>query len=316
MCVGLLSLWAARRALVETGKNALRGAPGCAPAVRSLWVLVGSFLALVAWGWAAGLSPVLSLVYFFLMLLTAIGLMRLRLDGGLPVTWMYFLVANLFYWVAGTGPGVFTQSEYVAFAFLSALAYSGLVAVVMVQFEGLKMAEALGVSSRRIGLVAGLGLLLGLLAGYWAALELVYERGIFTLDQQGAARSVARVGRYFHYLYADAGTQTGTTDWDRLGSTGFGFAVTAGLAWLRLFFLRCPFHPLGFVYGTGLGTLLWGSALVGWAVKVLVVRYGGAGTYRRLRPFFLGMILGELALRLVWAGASGLGEPGGGFDWW
>lgn len=85
---------------------------------------------------------------------------------------------------------------------------------------------------------------------------------------------------------------------------------------MRLFFLRFPFHPLGFVYGTGLGTLLWGSALVGWAIKVLVVRYGGAASYRRLRPFFLGMIWGELALRLAWGSLALIGDPGGGYDWW
>ena len=178
------------------------------------------------------------------------------------------------------------------------------------------MAEVLGVGSRRIGVLVGLGVGMGLLAGYWSNLELIYEYGIFVLDQQGGARTVARLGRYFHYLYAEAGTRAGPADWDRLGGMGFGFILACGLSWLRLFFLRFPLHPLGFVYGTGLGALLWGSALLGWAIKLLVVRYGGAGTYRQLRPFFLGMILGELVLRVVWAFCATLGEVGGGYDWW
>ena len=312
--VGLLSLWAARRIFKEIGGKAR--SPDRDDQVRALWVLGAGLAGLVVWGWAAGLSPGLSLGYFLLVLLTMVGCMRLRLDGGLPLVGMYFLTANLFYWVAGTGPGIFTPGEYVAFAFLSALTYTGLGALAMVQFEGLKMAQVLGLAGRRLVPVLAVGLVLGLAAGYWSALELIYERGLFALDQQGAARSAARVGRYFHYLYAEAGTRAGGTDWDRLGSTGFGVVVVAVLAGLRRLFLRCPFHPLGFIYGTGLGTLLWGSALVGWALKALVVRYGGAGTYRRLRPFFLGMILGELALRLVWGGVSGLGDPGTGYDWW
>ena len=310
--VGLLSLWAGRR----TFKGLLHITPDNTGAVRSSLGLIGGFLSLVAWGWAAGLSPGLSLAYFFLTLVTLVGVLRLRLDGGLPVVGLHFMVANLLYWVAGTGPGIFTGGEYVAFAFLSVLTYSSLATVAMVQFEGLKMAEVLGVGGRRIGGLVGVGVGLGLLAGYWSTLELVYQHGIFALDQQGGARSVARMGRYFHYLYADAGTRSGPMDWDRLGGMGFGFAVVCGLSWLRLFFLRFPLHPLGFVYGTGLGTLLWGSALVGWGIKTLVVRYGGAGTYRQLRPFFLGMILGELVLRLVWAFCAVLGEPGGGYDWW
>ena len=81
-------------------------------------------------------------------------------------------------------------------------------------------------------------------------------------------------------------------------------------------FLRFPFHPEGFVYGTGLGTLFWGSALVGWSVKTIVVRYGGPGTYQRVRPFFVGMIFGELGSRLVWGFLSLLGATGGDYDWW
>ena len=310
--VGLLSLWAGRRAL----KDIVRVTPGNTDAVRSFVGLIGGGLVLVLWGWAAGLSPLLSLAYFILMLVTLVGILRLRLDGGLPVVGLHFMVANIFYWIAGTGPGIFTGGEYVAFAFLSVLTYSGLATLAMVQFEGLKMAEVLGLGGRRIGILVGLGVGMGLLAGYWSNLELIYQHGIFALDQQGGARAVARLGRYFHYLYAEAGTRAGPADWDRLGGMGFGFILACGISWLRLFFLRFPLHPLGFVYGTGLGTLLWGSALLGWSIKILVVRYGGAGTYRQLRPFFLGMILGELVLRVVWAFCATLGEVGGGYDWW
>ena len=305
LCVALLSLWAARRSLREGLKD--RGA---------VWPLAGGLALLVLWGWAAGLSPLFSLGYSLLALLTMVGMMRLRLDGGLPATGMYFLLANLFFFVLGTGPDAFAPGEYVAFAFLTLLSYAGVGGVMMVHFEGVKMAEVVKAGRKRLGWVLIAGLSLGLLAGYWSTLELIYQRGIFTLDQQGAARSMARIGRYFHYLYAEAGTRSGGTDWDRLGAMGFGFAVAGGLALMRLFFLRFPFHPLGFVYGTGLGTLLWGSALVGWAIKVLVVRYGGAASYRRLRPFFLGMIWGELALRLAWGSLALIGDPGGGYDWW
>ena len=305
LCVALLSLWAARRSLREGLGD--RGA---------VWSLAGGLALLSLWGWAAGLSPLLTLGHSLLALLTMVGMMRLRLDGGLPATGMYFLLANLFFFVLGTGPGVFGPGEYVAFAFLSVLSYAGVGGVMMVHFEGVKMAEVVKAGRKRLGWVLIAGLSLGLLAGYWSTLELIYQRGIFTLDQQGAARSVARIGRYFHYLYAEAGTRSGGTDWDRLGAMGFGFAAVGGLTLMRLFFLRLPFHPLGFVYGTGLGTLLWGSALVGWAVKVLVVRYGGAASYRRLRPFFLGMIWGELALRLAWGGLALIEDPGSGYDWW
>ncbi len=308
----LLSLWAARHSLARACQRGLES-PG--EERWSLCLLAGGMLVLVLWGWAAGLSPWLSALHCLLLLLTTVGMMRLRLDGGLPVAGIYFLAGNLFYFAWGTGPGVFAPAEYVALAFLSSLSFSGIGAVALLQFEGMKMAEAVNVDRRLLVLAIGVGLVLGLVIGCGFMLDLVYERGLFALDQQGGARVAARVGRYFHYLYAEAGTQGAGADWDRLGAVGLGFGIAGALAWARQFFLRSPFHPLGFVYGTGLGGLIWGSALIGWAAKALVVRYGGAAGYRRARPFFLGMIAGELAMRLLWAGLSALGAPGGGYDW-
>jgi len=311
LCVALLSLWASRHALAGACRRGLEGG-----AERgSLALLGGGMAVLVGWGWAAGLSPWLSLLHCLLLLLTVLGMARLRLDGGLPAAGIYFLTGNVFLFAWGSGPGAFAPAEYVAFAFLGALSFSGVGAVALLQFEGQKLAEAVKARQSQLWLALGAGLALGLVAGYAAMLDLVYERGLFALEQQGGARGAARLGRYFHYLYAEAGSQAAPPDGDRLGALGFGAAMSAALTGLRQFFLRSPFHPLGFVYGTGLGTLIWGSALVGWAAKALVVRYGGALGYRRLRPFFLGMIAGELLMRLVWALVALGGMPGGGFDW-
>ncbi len=312
LCVALLSLWAARHAL---GRACRRGLGSAGEERWALGLLAGGMAVLVGWGWAAGLSLWLSGLHCMLLLLGVLGMARLRLDGGLPATGIYFLTGNVFLFAWGSGPGAFAPAEYVALAFLGALSFSGVGVVALLQFEGQKLAEAVRARQSQLWLVLGAGLVLGLVAGYQCLLQLVYERGLFSLEQQGGARGAARLGRYFHYLYAEAGSQAAPPDGDRLGALGFGAAVSAALAWLRQFFLRSPFHPLGFVYGTGLGTLIWGSALVGWAAKALVVRYGGALAYRQLRPFFVGLIGGDLLMRLVWAVVALLGEPGAGFDW-
>jgi hypothetical protein len=86
------------------------------------------------------------------------------------------------------------------------------------------------------------------------------------------------------------------------------------LALMRQHFLRWPLHPMGFVFGTGFGWIVWGSVFCGWLCKWLAVRYGGAQTYRRVMPFFLGLIFGEICMRLLWAGvALWQGEMGGGY---
>ena len=169
-------------------------------------------------------------------------------------------------------------------------------------------------SARRMVLGMCLGLVVGLAAGYVFSLQTIYEHGLFALQEQGGARSEARIGRYYNYLFKDAGMTVGSTDWVRLSFHGVGAAFTAFLAVMRQHFLRWPFHPMGYIFGTGFGWLVWGSALVGWLCKWLTVRYGGAQTYRRIMPFFLGMIFGEVVMRLLWAGvALWQGEMGAGF---
>lgn len=36
-------------------------------------------------------------------------------------------------------------------------------------------------------------------------------------------------------------------------------------------------------------------------IKLLIVRYGGMKTYRRLLPFFIGLILGDYVSGALWA---------------
>ncbi len=45
---------------------------------------------------------------------------------------------------------------------------------------------------------------------------------------------------------------------------------------------------------------LWLSIAIGWAIKLMLLRTGGKGVYRRARPFFLGLILGETLSAAAW----------------
>jgi len=302
--LGLFSLWSARRSL------------GSMFSLRNpvVWAFAAGCCGLWLWMATAGLPPglaALALLFFFLL---ALAFVRLRLDGGLPITTVHQILGYLFFVALGTGPGVFADQTYTAFGFLAVLGFTVVGMWPAMQFEGLKLAEQCGVGQRRMIWAMCLGLVVGLAAGYAFSLETMYEHGLFALQEQGGARSEARIGRYYNYLYKDAGTVVGGTDWVRLVVHAFGAGVTWVLAVLRQHFLRWPFHPMGFVYGTGFGWLVWGPALAGWLCKWLTVRYGGATTYRKVRPFFLGMIFGEVCMRFLWAAvALWQGELGMGF---
>lgn len=68
------------------------------------------------------------------------------------------------------------------------------------------------------------------------------------------------------------------------------FAVVA----LRRFWYACPLHPIGLVVASSFPIFwVWGSLMIGWLAKVLVLRYGGAHLYKQLKPVAIALILGD-----------------------
>ena len=67
------------------------------------------------------------------------------------------------------------------------------------------------------------------------------------------------------------------------------------LSLLRFRFAWWPLHPVIFLmWGSWTTVLTWGSFLIGWVIKVLIVRFGGGRTYQSQKPLFIGMIMGEI----------------------
>lgn len=77
----------------------------------------------------------------------------------------------------------------------------------------------------------------------------------------------------------------------------YGLLAVLAVSALRFRFSRFPLHPVLFlVAGTMPSQGAWFSFLLGWAVKQLVVRFGGGGVYKKFKPFFVGLIAGEILI--------------------
>ncbi|MGI4791670.1 MAG: DUF6785 family protein [Janthinobacterium lividum] len=69
----------------------------------------------------------------------------------------------------------------------------------------------------------------------------------------------------------------------------------------RAYFPAFGLHPAGFLVAASYAMYyLWFSLLLGWLLKVLIVRYGGMRVYRSALPFFLGLVLGDCVNALAW----------------
>ena len=99
-------------------------------------------------------------------------------------------------------------------------------------------------------------------------------------------------------------------------AVGAGLIVVLGVCRVR--FPRWPLVPIALCVAVSdaLG-YMWFSILIGWACKMMVMRLGGVSLYNRLRPLFLGMVIGEVLMAGIWMAVNAcvrfLGYEGSSF---
>ncbi|NRA39890.1 MAG: hypothetical protein HRU15_17240 [Planctomycetes bacterium] len=83
----------------------------------------------------------------------------------------------------------------------------------------------------------------------------------------------------------------------------FGAIGVIVFFFMRFRFSGFPLHPILFlVWGCyPIGRTFW-SFLIGWFIREMIVRFGGGTVYQQCKPFFIGLIIGELV-----AGMLGIG---------
>ena len=83
--------------------------------------------------------------------------------------------------------------------------------------------------------------------------------------------------------------------------TGLGMGVAGLLTALRMRLTWWPLHPVALPLSTIWYTdTYFISVFLAWGIKAIVLKFGGANLYRRTRPFFVGIILGEATCAGVW----------------
>jgi len=179
--------------------------------------------------------------------------------------------------------------------------------------DGLKISDGANVRRRALLPIFVIGILAALaLAGY-LHLKIPYSRGGVTLYSYVYRDSSMRALKH----YQGAMLNSEPPFWQAPVFFSVGVIVTAFLAYMRAMFFWWPLHPLGYALCVSwTSTVFWFSSMVAWLVKVVVLRYGGMRLYIKARPWFLGMILGEFGMAVIWAIIGAItGAPTPEFPW-
>jgi hypothetical protein len=264
---------------------------------QAVFGLIGALILVLVGLWMMGLTFPTALLFLFGAMIIFIGLTRVVAEGGIPAM----------------RPPIMTSSFVISGAGASALGPTGLVALgfsygwhsevrsfVMASVaNGLKMGEMITGHKRRLFWAVVIAIVVSLIGSSYMTLVLAYKYGgvnlnpLFFVGQAptfGPRDMIPRI--------------VGQLPGPRLDAwlfMGIGGGMMALLMWVRYQFVWWPLNPLGYTISANWKTgHIFGSAFLAWLLKLLILRYGGPKLYRGLRPFFLGLILGEIVAAGGW----------------
>ena len=304
--VGIL-MWTAREHLGHIARRAFgraRAADDEATEALSypvaFWAFVLAFLYLVVWSCAAGMRADVAIALWVLYLVTAIGLSRAVIEGGVMFINQGWVPLGALAQLFGSGQGAWLgTASLVPGSFLQVAFFQDMRAFIMPSFlHGFKMAHDRGIAARRLWWLIMASLLVSMAVGLWMKVQMGYQSGglsfhpwFATVAAQYPAQNVAKLLQ---------GGEPGVGNWFW---TGVGIAVTIGMTAARARFTWFPLHPIGYLLAlTAPVQRAWFSFFLGWLFKVTITRFGGHDSYKKVVPLALGVILGEASMILFWLG--------------
>lgn len=250
-----------------------------------------------AWLVAAGVPPVFAALLLVFFLAVIIVLTRIAAEAGmLMIQLVYSPVDYLYVFGSSTalGPTGLTALTFINCSLMWDLREFLMPSVL----NGFRLAELSGVSTRKLVRVIALALVVCTIVTVPVFLLTFYKLGA---AQIGGTVEMGDHPRIFFGELADRLQNPQPTAPYQYVSMGAGALLVAALAWLRLNFVWWPVHPLGFAMASSWASLnLWFSLLLGWLIKLFIIRYTGLRGYVRFRPLFLGGIVGDVLGAVFW----------------
>lgn len=286
--VGLVvwSVWTARGHLARVWRQAVKGEPGPTAFLtprQAMLAIAGGGVFMVFWLNAVGYALWLAVTWIVLFWVGLFAVMKFLSASGFA-----YLFPN---W--GTSiPGVWTGT--------TGMAESSIVASRIVNWRllagwrlppALPHVERLVGSGSRVSVMIVTATLVGLLFGAVYTVWMCYGEGAATFGTWslvGAPR-----GMYNGIAGAVAESDRTIPDPGKIGVWAIGMGAAALMTLLQARVAWWPWHPLGLMLMfDGYVRLYVLDIFIVWLAKVLVLRLGGIGLYRRAKPCCYGLIVG------------------------
>jgi len=294
------TLWIGRKHLKDVLSKAFRGNPEVTDEDEivsyriAVFGTIAGFAVMGGWLWQTGIP----LLYVPLLLMGAfagfITMARIAAQGG--VAYMFPPTNGPDFVTAGIGGSLLGAKGMAGLALTYAWSVDTLILLMTACANGLKLVTEVDVAGRRrlfAGIVAVILLTLGCVVGL--TLYLGYHHGAINLSEF----YFNNVAQYPYWFMEKSVISPGPINLFSWSHISLGAVLMAGFMLANYRFLWWPFHPVGFPVSCVFGGM-WCSVFVAWMIKAAILKYGGVVLFNRLKPFFLGLILGEAVVAGVW----------------
>jgi hypothetical protein len=256
------------------------------------WALagyLGANAALLAWSAALGLGVAGMAGFLIIHTIIVLPLARLVAAGGLYLVDNGYVPQKLLWSLAGTE--ALTTPNLYALNSMNALFGRADMSFLYFVTNNARLAQATKTEGRPMAGAVWLAVPAALASAYLFILLTSHAYGAGTFR---AWTLTWNVPEHLDQLASALANRHGPEPLAYLG-IGAGVAIASGLIFLNRRFLWWGVSPLGFVVASSenISGQIWSSVFLGWLIAMLVRRLGGLRVYLRLRPFFLGLILGD-----------------------
>lgn len=276
----------------------------------AIFLLLACFLGVAGWAAWLGVSRWVVLLYFAFLVLIGFVASKFRAEAGFIFGYFTPYNAMLLLTLLG-GMAVFGAN-----GIMVCLIASGFLTVTVfylipgAQLEAMEFGRRYKMVPRHVLYACIIGILGGLFVGGWVFLSNAYALGGDNIRTQWSFDQNWFFGSYRSQLSAASSNflraQEGIQIPHAVDPSTWGYVLGASIAVivavLRQLFAGFWFHPIGVVLAsTYYVEGIWGSALVAWIIRSVVLRLGGAATVKnKLLPFFVGFFLAALLSVLIW----------------
>ena len=266
----------------------------------AVWGIIIGFAVIGAWCSLAGTAAWLGMLSFFISFMTAVVLTRMVAEGGLLFIQAPFRPTDMY--VVTTGSGWMSPRAQTLHAFFERVFMLDLRTFLMPSImDSYKIAQVAKLNKRHLMLGIGVAVVIAIAASYISIMNVCYHQGAVSLLGWFCTASPRQP---FETLVSNLATPKHASPISML-FIAIGVATTLGLSFARARFAWWPFHPLGYAMGPSWPMIqLWFSILIGWIAKSVLLHYGAFGTYRKAKPFFMGLVVGEFLAAGIWVAIS------------